>query len=75
MYSSVSQLPQSIRSVLPIPAQDVYKNAFNSAFEQYRSPADRRDEHTREASAHRVAWAAVRHVYTEAHDGKWHKKK
>ena len=31
--------------------------------------------HTKVESAHKVAWAAVKHRYQKSEDGKWHKKK
>ena len=40
-YSSEKELPDSVRNVLPEHAQDIYKEAFNSAYEQYDSPEER----------------------------------
>ena len=44
-------------------AQDIYREAFNSAWQQYARPEQRRGGGSREAVAHRVAWAAVKKVY------------
>ena len=50
-YPSRRDLPDSVRKVLPSHAQDIYKEAFNSAWDQYDQDEER---------AHRVAWAAVK---------------
>ncbi|NCB60381.1 MAG: cation transport regulator, partial [Gammaproteobacteria bacterium] len=42
-YKSKSDLPDSVQHVLPAHAQDIYKEAFNSAWEQYKDKSDRRD--------------------------------
>ncbi|TWQ01152.1 ChaB family protein, partial [Escherichia coli] len=54
--------------------QDIYKEAFNSAWDQYKDKDDRRDDASREETAHKVAWAAVKHEYAKGDDDKWHKK-
>lgn len=72
-YKSRSELPENVTHVLPAHAQDIYKEAFNSAWEQYKHKADRRDDASREETAHRIAWAAVKHGYEKGDDGKWHK--
>lgn len=73
-YNSVSKLPESVRNVLPDHAQDIYKETFNSAYEQYKDPKERRGDADREETAHRVAWAAVKQSYEKGDDDKWHKK-
>ena len=42
---------------------EIYKEAFNHAWEEYESNARRRDYATREETAHKVAWAAVKKAY------------
>ncbi|STK36172.1 Cation transport regulator [Escherichia coli] len=69
-----SDLPESVKHVLPSHAQDIYKEAFNSAWDQYKDKDDRRDDASREETAHKVAWAAVKHEYAKGDDDKWHKK-
>ncbi len=56
-YSTVENLPPAVRHALPEPAQAIYRQAFNHAWEQYR------DHSEREVIAHRVAWAAVKRTY------------
>lgn len=73
-YTSTSDLPESVKSVLPAHAQDIYKEAFNSAYDEYKDADDRRDDASREETAHKVAWGAVKHSYQKGADEKWHKK-
>ncbi|HRJ06445.1 MAG TPA: putative cation transport regulator ChaB [Candidatus Saccharibacteria bacterium] len=73
-YSNLNELPDSVKNVLPEHAQDIYKEAFNSAWDQYDTPEERRDNADREETAHRVAWAAVKQKYEKGDDGKWHQK-
>ena len=74
-YKNVSELPDSVKNVLPSHAQDIYKEAFNSAYEQYKDPEERRDDADREEVAHRVAWSAVKKAgYEKGDDGKWHNR-
>jgi cation transport regulator len=63
-YDSISELPDSVRDNLPKGAQEIYKEAFNSAWDEY---GDRDD---REATAHKVAWSAVKKRY-EKKGGHW----
>jgi cation transport regulator len=73
-YSATGELPENVRNVLPDHAQDIYKEAFNGAYEQYDEPGERRDDASREEVAHRVAWSAVKQKYEKGDDDKWHKK-
>lgn len=73
-YSSMSDLPDSIKNVLPGHAQEIYKDAFNSAYENYKNPEDRRGDDGREEVAYKVAWAAVKKKYKKGSDEKWHTK-
>lgn len=73
-YSKTSELPTSVRNVLPSHAQQIYKEAFNSAWDEYKSPNKRRGDSDREETAHRVAWNAVKGKYTKGNDNKWHPK-
>lgn len=67
-YNSRDDLPGQVTDHLPAHAQDIYKEAYNSAWEQY---SDRED---REATAHQVAWSAVKEKYEKGEDGDWHPK-
>jgi cation transport regulator len=75
-YDRLAELPPSVRRVLPKHAQEIYRKAFNNAWDEYRSPGRRREEATREETAHRVAWAAVKAVYRkDASGGRWRRRR
>jgi len=71
-YNNISELPDNVSNVLPKHAQEIYKEAFNNAWDEYKHPSDRRDDAGREEVAHRVAWAAVKKSYHKGDDGHWH---
>jgi cation transport regulator len=62
-YKKLDDLPGSIRNVLPEYAQEIYLQAYKKAWDQYEKQGLRRGESTREATADKVAWAAVRQEY------------
>lgn len=70
-YSSRSDLPETVRDNLPAHGQDIYKEAFNSAWDEYADPEDRRGDSGREETAHAVAWSAVKESYEKNDDGEW----
>jgi len=70
-YDDIRELPEQVQEHLPKHAEEIYKSAYNAAWEQYKDPQQR--EGTREEVAHKVAWAAVKKKY-EKQDGKWVKK-
>lgn len=73
-YASINELPEGVRNVLPGHAQDIHKEAFNSAYEQYDTPEERRGDDSREETAHKVAWSAVKKAgYVKGDDDNWHK--
>lgn len=57
-YSTNADLPDSVKNNLPAHAQDIYREAFNSASEQYGE----------EERAHKVAWGAVKKKYEKRGD-------
>ncbi|WP_213994174.1 putative cation transport regulator ChaB [Sodalis sp. dw_96] len=73
-YKSNNSLPDSVSHVLPKHAQDIYREAFNHAWDQYEEKAERRGDESREETAHKVAWAAVKHKYKKGDDDRWHPK-
>ncbi len=65
-YEHLTDLPRSVRDYLPKHAQEIYRAAFNGAWEEY---------HHDEERAYRVAWAAVKEKYEkDAETGKWREK-
>lgn len=71
-YRRVEDLPDSVRGVLPAHAQDIYKEAYNGAWDEYADASKRRGSDSREETAHRVAWAAVKAKYQKGEDDRWH---
>ena len=65
-YDKLSDLPESVKDNLPKHAQEIYRAAFNSAWEEYGHEEQR---------AHRVAWGAVEKKYHKNSDGRWVEKK
>jgi cation transport regulator len=62
-YNKRSELPDNVKDNVPPHAQDIYKEAFNSAIDQYDGDEER---------AHRVAWSAVKEKYHKDEDsGRW----
>jgi cation transport regulator len=72
-YAKNSDLPDSVKSNLPKHAQDIYREVYNSAWDQYKSPQDRRGDASREETAHKVAWSAVKEKYEKKGDD-WARK-
>ena len=73
-YSAKKDLPASVRDNLPQHAQDIYKEAYNSAWDEYKDPDDRDGDISREEISHRVAWSAVKNKYEKNDDGEWVEK-
>jgi cation transport regulator len=73
-YRTLEDLPEGVKDNLPKHAKEIYKEAYNNAWEEHKDEEDRRDDATREEVAHRVAWAAVKHSYEkDEQSGKWHR--
>jgi cation transport regulator len=58
-YASNGQLPPSVQRHLPPHAQDIFREAFNRAFEDHGGD---------DATAFRIAWAAVKRQYEKVGD-------
>jgi len=71
-YSNTNELPPEVRNVLPEHAQAIFKEAFNSAYDEYASPSKRRGDESQEEVAFKVAWSAVKAKYEKGADDKWH---
>ena len=61
-YAANADLPDPVRAHLPTHAQDIYRSAFNHAYE------DHGNDPRREEAAHRIAWAAVKRSYVKSGD-------
>ncbi len=73
-YDTLEELPDSVRDTLPKHAQEIYKEAYNSAWDEYKDAEDRRGDASREETAHRVAWGAVKRSYQKDENGEWREK-
>ena len=58
-YGSNDDLPPSVANHLPEHAQDIFREAFNQAWSAHGGD---------EATAFRIAWAAVKRSYRKAED-------
>ena len=67
-YQRNADLPRSVTEALPRAAQTIYRKAYNSAWNQYAEAKKRRGGASREETAHRVAWAAVKQSYQKVGD-------
>lgn len=70
-YKNNNELSDKIKNILPTHAQDIYREAFNHAWQQYESASKRKGNDSRETVSHKVAWAAVEKKYHKDSDGKW----
>lgn len=73
-YQKITDLPDSVKNNVPEHAQEIYKEAFNSAWDQYDTSEERRGHDTQEETAHKVAWNAVKKDYEKNGKGEWVKK-
>jgi len=65
-YPKIEDLPDRVKDHLPAHAQEIYRAAFNSAWDEYGHDEER---------AHRVAWAAVKDKYQkDEKSGNWKEK-
>lgn len=70
-YRSNKDLPTPVQHVLPEHGLDIYREAFNHAWQQYKDPESRRTQESREEVCHKVAWSAVKKKYHKVEDGSW----
>ena len=67
-YSSIEDLPDSVKHVLPKGGQEIYFSAFNSAYS-----GTCKDREDRDTCAAKIAWSAVSRSYVHGSDG-WTRK-
>ena len=53
-YKAISELPDNVRNHVPKHAQEIYKKAFNSAWDEYSDKSERRGNESREEVAHKA---------------------
>jgi len=62
-YKNLNDLPEPVQEHLPKHAQEIYRAAYNSAWEEYAQDEER---------AHKVAWSAVKKKYVkDESSGQW----
>jgi cation transport regulator len=54
-YKNNSDLPDQVKDNLPAHAQDIYRESYNSAWQEYKNSGQRRGDADREETAHKVA--------------------
>lgn len=72
-YDSLDELPEGVKSNLLKHAQEIFLEAFNNAWDEYKEPKERRGSASREETSFKVAWAAVKKAYHKDRSGKWRK--
>ena len=72
-YKNITELPPNLQILLPKHAQEIFMEAFNHAWEEYKDPGKRRGSASREETSRKVAWAAVKREYEKGEDEKWHR--
>jgi cation transport regulator len=74
-YKNEKDLPASVQKNLPEHAKKIYLEAFNNAWDEYKNPEDRIGDASREETAHKVAWSAVKKSYEKNEkSGVWKEK-
>ncbi|MFW5697205.1 MAG: ChaB family protein [Fimbriimonadaceae bacterium] len=73
-YDSIDELPKQVTNNVPKHGQEIYKEAFNNAYDRFKNPDNRRGDEGREEAAHKVAWSAVKQEYKKGDDGNYHRK-
>jgi cation transport regulator len=62
-YKELTDLPEPVQAHLPKHAQEIYRAAYNSAWNEYGKDEER---------AHKVAWSAVKKNYEKDEaSGQW----
>ena len=59
LYNSIEELPDSVRSALPVKGQEIFLVAYNNAWQDYNIPVRRNGHGTREEVVFMIAWSMV----------------
>lgn len=70
-YENLNDLPDRVKDNLLKHAQEIFLEAFNNAWKEYKEPKKRRGNDSREETAFKVAWAAVKNEYHKDSSGNW----
>jgi len=72
-YKSKEDLPETLTSILPVEAQELYLEGYQRGWSMY--DADTSSELDRPSVAHRQGWTMVRKEFAQDEGtGKWHRK-
>jgi cation transport regulator len=72
-YETKSDLPETMRELLPDDAQEIYLQAYQKAWDEYEE--DQGGDMSRNAVANQFAWAAVKDEYVQDEDtGTWYRR-
>ena len=73
LYDNVDDLPERVKDNLPKHAQEIFKEAFNNAWDEYKDLKIVKDNASREETSFKVAWAAIKQTYHKDKSGAWKK--
>ena len=62
-YDRIEELPNNVRNALSKEAQEIFKEAFNNAWYQYKDPEKRKGDASQEEVANRVVLSVVKKKY------------
>lgn len=71
-YDDIAQLPRGIQTNLSQAAQEIYREAYNEAWESCRYTKDRYDsDDSRQVTASKIAWETVKRHCQRDSWGRW----
>lgn len=71
-YINNAQLPKGVQTYLSEAAQEIYRDAYNYAWDNCRYAQDRHDsDDSRQVTANRMAWERVKECCSRDRRGKW----
>jgi cation transport regulator len=71
-YTNTAQLPKGVQQHLSQAAQEIYRDAYNEAWDSCRYAKDRFDTNdSRQVTANRVAWETVKNRCERDMFGRW----
>lgn len=73
-YNSIIDLLKDAQIDFPKHAREIYKQAYDKAWDEYGDTENRQGSQSRKEAAHRLAWKAVENKYEKGPGGKWRKK-
>ncbi len=63
-YQTIQDLPEALRTHLPVSAQEIFRRAYNGAWDSYvEGGGSRPANRSRQDVAHKAAWLEVRRKF------------